>query len=114
MLLERDAMSDEEMVRAQRANLLDPMAPNPSVETLLHAFIPRRFVDHTHATAVLSLIDQLDGEARAADLYDGRMAIVPYVMPGFASRRRAGVRRRIRDRAHPPQARHLHFRGHRP
>jgi rhamnose utilization protein RhaD (predicted bifunctional aldolase and dehydrogenase)/NAD(P)-dependent dehydrogenase (short-subunit alcohol dehydrogenase family) len=83
MLLERDAMSDEEMVRAQRANLLDPMAPNPSVETLLHAFIPQRFVDHTHATAVLSLVDQPDGAARAADLYDGRMGIVPYVMPGF-------------------------------
>jgi rhamnose utilization protein RhaD (predicted bifunctional aldolase and dehydrogenase)/NAD(P)-dependent dehydrogenase (short-subunit alcohol dehydrogenase family) len=83
MLLARDAMTDEEMVRAQRANLLDPLAPNPSVETLLHAFIPQRFVDHTHATAVLSLIDQPDGEARAADLYDGRMAIVPYVMPGF-------------------------------
>ena len=83
MLRARDAMSDEDMVRAQRANLLDPMAPNPSVETLLHAFIPHRFVDHTHATAVLSLIDQPDGEARAADLYDGRMGIVPYIMPGF-------------------------------
>ncbi len=83
MLLERDAMSDEEMVKAQRANLLDPMAPNPSVETLLHAFIPQRFVDHTHATAVLSLIDQPDGAARAAELYNGRMGIVPYIMPGF-------------------------------
>jgi rhamnose utilization protein RhaD (predicted bifunctional aldolase and dehydrogenase)/NAD(P)-dependent dehydrogenase (short-subunit alcohol dehydrogenase family) len=83
LLLERDAMSDEEMVKAQRANLIDPMAPNPSVETLLHAFIPQRFVDHTHATAVLSLIDQPDGAARAADLYDGRMGIVPYIMPGF-------------------------------
>ena len=83
LLLERDAMSDEEMVKAQRANLLDPMAPNPSVETLLHAFIPQRFVDHTHATTVLSLIDQADGAARAAELYDGRMGIVPYIMPGF-------------------------------
>jgi rhamnose utilization protein RhaD (predicted bifunctional aldolase and dehydrogenase)/NAD(P)-dependent dehydrogenase (short-subunit alcohol dehydrogenase family) len=83
LLLERDAMSDEEMVKAQRANLLDPMAPNPSVETLLHAFIPQRFVDHTHATAVLSLIDQPDGAARAAELYNGRMGIVPYIMPGF-------------------------------
>jgi rhamnose utilization protein RhaD (predicted bifunctional aldolase and dehydrogenase)/NAD(P)-dependent dehydrogenase (short-subunit alcohol dehydrogenase family) len=83
LLLERDAMSDEEMVKAQRANLLDPMAPNPSVETLLHAFIPQRFVDHTHATAVLSLIDQPDGVSRATDLYDGRMGIVPYIMPGF-------------------------------
>jgi rhamnose utilization protein RhaD (predicted bifunctional aldolase and dehydrogenase)/NAD(P)-dependent dehydrogenase (short-subunit alcohol dehydrogenase family) len=84
MLRARDAMSDEDMVRAQRANLLDPMAPNPSVETLLHAFVPHKFVDHTHATAVLSLIDQPDGEARAAELYDGRMGIVPYLMPGFA------------------------------
>ncbi|MBV9970098.1 MAG: bifunctional aldolase/short-chain dehydrogenase [Xanthobacteraceae bacterium] len=83
LLLERDSMSDEEMVKAQRANLLDPTAPNPSVETLLHAFIPQRFVDHTHATAVLSLIDQPDGAERAADLYDGRMGIVPYIMPGF-------------------------------
>src|SRR5580704_14297456 len=54
----RKALSDEEMVAVQRANLIDPMAPNPSVETLLHAFVPHKFVDHSHATAVLSLIDQ--------------------------------------------------------
>jgi rhamnose utilization protein RhaD (predicted bifunctional aldolase and dehydrogenase)/NAD(P)-dependent dehydrogenase (short-subunit alcohol dehydrogenase family) len=84
MLRARDALSDEDMVRVQRANLLDPMAPNPSVETLLHAFVPHKFVDHSHATAVLSLIDQPDGEAKAAELYDGRMAVVPYLMPGFA------------------------------
>ena len=46
------------MVRVQRANLLDPIAPNPSVETLLHAFLPHKFVDHTHANAVVSLVDQ--------------------------------------------------------
>jgi rhamnose utilization protein RhaD (predicted bifunctional aldolase and dehydrogenase)/NAD(P)-dependent dehydrogenase (short-subunit alcohol dehydrogenase family) len=84
MLRARDALSDEDMVRVQRANLLDPTAPNPSVETLLHAFVPHKFVDHSHATAVLSLIDQPDGEAKAAELYDGRMAVVPYIMPGFA------------------------------
>src|SRR5580692_4201288 len=89
MLRERAALSDEEMVRVQRANLIDPMAPNPSVETLLHAFVPHKFVDHTHATAVLSLIDQPDGEARAAELYDGRMGIVPYIMPGFALAKQA-------------------------
>src|SRR5262245_9652665 len=80
----RDALSDEEMVAIQRANLIDPTAPNPSVETLLHAFMPHKYVDHTHATAVLSLIDQPDGEALCADVYDGRMGIVPYIMPGFA------------------------------
>jgi rhamnose utilization protein RhaD (predicted bifunctional aldolase and dehydrogenase)/NAD(P)-dependent dehydrogenase (short-subunit alcohol dehydrogenase family) len=85
----RDALSDEEMVAVQRANLIDPMAPNPSVETLLHAFVPCRFVDHTHATAVLSLIDQPDGEALCADAYDGRMGIVPYIMPGFALAKKA-------------------------
>jgi rhamnose utilization protein RhaD (predicted bifunctional aldolase and dehydrogenase)/NAD(P)-dependent dehydrogenase (short-subunit alcohol dehydrogenase family) len=84
-----DALSDKDMVRVQRANLIDPMAPNPSVETLLHAFMPHKFVDHTHATAVLSLIDQPDGEARAADLYDGRMGIVPYIMPGFELAKKA-------------------------
>src|SRR5579863_10781793 len=54
----REALSDEDMVKIQRANLLDPGAPNPSVETLLHAFLPAKFIDHTHANAVLSLVDQ--------------------------------------------------------
>ena len=85
----RDALSDQDMVRAQRANLIDPMAPNPSVETLLHAFVPHKFVDHTHSTAVLSRIDQPDGKARAAEVYDGRMGVVPYIMPGFALAKKA-------------------------
>jgi rhamnose utilization protein RhaD (predicted bifunctional aldolase and dehydrogenase)/NAD(P)-dependent dehydrogenase (short-subunit alcohol dehydrogenase family) len=85
----REALADEEMVRVQRANLLDPMAPNPSVETLLHAFVRAKFVDHTHSTAVLSLIDQPNGEALAAEVYDGRMAVVPYIMPGFALAKKA-------------------------
>jgi rhamnose utilization protein RhaD (predicted bifunctional aldolase and dehydrogenase)/NAD(P)-dependent dehydrogenase (short-subunit alcohol dehydrogenase family) len=80
----RAALSDEEMVRFQRASLIDPMAPNPSVETLLHAFVPHKFVDHTHATAILSLTDQPDGEAICAEVFDGRMGLVPYIMPGFA------------------------------
>jgi rhamnose utilization protein RhaD (predicted bifunctional aldolase and dehydrogenase)/NAD(P)-dependent dehydrogenase (short-subunit alcohol dehydrogenase family) len=80
----RAALTDEDMVRVQRENLLDPMAPNPSVETLLHAFLPHKFVDHTHANAILSLVDQPDGEAICAEVYNGRMSVVPYVMPGFA------------------------------
>src|SRR5262249_20284209 len=80
----QETVSDEDMVRVQRENLIDPMAPNPSVETLLHAFLPHKFVDHTHANAVLSLVDQPDGEAICAEVYDGRVGIVPYVMPGFA------------------------------
>ena len=79
----RKAMTDDEMVRVQRANLIDPSSPNPSVETLLHAFVPHKFVDHTHAAAVLSLIDQPDGEARAREVYGATMGYVPYVLPGF-------------------------------
>ncbi len=80
----RDALTDEEMVAVQRANLIDPMAPNPSVETLLHAFVPHKFVDHTHSTAVLSLIDQPNGVELCREVYNGSMGIVPYIMPGFA------------------------------
>src|ERR1051325_6817455 len=80
----RNALSDEDMVRVQRANLIDPAAPNPSVETLLHAFLPHVFVDHTHSTAVLSLTDQADGEKLCEDVYGKRLGYVPYIMPGFA------------------------------
>jgi rhamnose utilization protein RhaD (predicted bifunctional aldolase and dehydrogenase)/NAD(P)-dependent dehydrogenase (short-subunit alcohol dehydrogenase family) len=80
----REAMSDEDMVRIQRANLIDPMAPNPSVETLLHAFLPHRFVDHTHATAVLGLVDQDNSRDLCDEVYGARMGFVRYIMPGFA------------------------------
>jgi rhamnulose-1-phosphate aldolase/alcohol dehydrogenase len=79
----REKLSDEEMVQLQRANLIDPTAPNPSVETLLHAFIPHKFVDHTHSTAVLALTDQPDGEALCREVYGTRVGYVPYLMPGF-------------------------------
>src|SRR5207245_2043231 len=82
-LRQRGTLADEEMVRVQRANLLDPGAPNPSVETLLHAFLPHKYIDHTHSTAVLSLADQPDAAERCADLYGQRMGLVPYIMPGF-------------------------------
>ncbi|MBX9947459.1 MAG: bifunctional aldolase/short-chain dehydrogenase [Reyranella sp.] len=78
------ALTDEDMVNVQRCNLLDSKSPNPSVETLLHAFLPHKFIDHTHSNAVLALTDQPDGAALAADVYGKRAALVPYVMPGFA------------------------------
>ena len=84
-----DALSDQAMVNLQRLNLLDASAPNPSVETLLHAFLPHKFVDHTHAAAVLAIVDQPDGEALAAEIYNGRMGIVPYIAPGFGLARAA-------------------------
>ena len=88
-LRSRSAMPDDEMVRLQRAALIDPQSPNPSVETLLHAFVPHKFVDHTHATAVLSLIDQAESEALCAETFGHRLGFVPYVMPGFALAKKA-------------------------
>ena len=78
-----DGLSDEDMVKVQRANLLDPMAPNPSVETLLHAFVPHKFVDHTHSTAILGIVDQPNSRELCEELYNGRMGFVRYIMPGF-------------------------------
>ncbi len=86
-----DALRDEDMVNFQRQNLLDSAAPNPSVETLLHAFLPHRFVDHTHSTAVLSLTDQPNGEELCRDLFADSVGIVPYVMPGFDLARSAAT-----------------------
>ncbi len=76
-------MSDGEMVTALRAHLLDPSAPNPSVEALLHAFLPHRFVDHTHADAILALVDQPDPEARCREVFGNKLAVLPFVFPGF-------------------------------
>lgn len=84
-----DAMSDEAMVNMQRSNLLDSTAPNPSVETLLHAFLPHTFVDHTHATAFLALANLPDAEAAIREIFGDRLAVVPYIMPGFALAKKA-------------------------
>jgi len=79
-----DRLSDEDMVNYQRINLLDSTAPNPSVETLLHAFLPHKFIDHVHSTAVLALTDQPDNKALVQEVYGDRVAYVPYTIPGFA------------------------------
>src|SRR3981189_3426758 len=78
-LLRLQALSDEDMVNVQRCNLLDSKAPNPSVETLLHAFLPHKFIDHTHSNAVLALTDQEDSDLFCVDVYGSRMGIVPYI-----------------------------------
>ncbi|MAU21372.1 MAG: bifunctional aldolase/short-chain dehydrogenase [Martelella sp.] len=79
-----DKLSDEDMVTLQRANLIDPASPNPSVETLLHAFLPQKFVNHTHSTAVLAIVDQAESRRLADAAFGDRFAFVPYIMPGFA------------------------------
>ncbi|WP_127598129.1 bifunctional aldolase/short-chain dehydrogenase [Nitratireductor alexandrii] len=78
-----DALADEDMVALQRLNLLDPKSPNPSVETLLHAFLPHRFVDHTHSTAILALVDQDQSRAICDTVFGNKLGFVPYIMPGF-------------------------------
>jgi rhamnose utilization protein RhaD (predicted bifunctional aldolase and dehydrogenase)/NAD(P)-dependent dehydrogenase (short-subunit alcohol dehydrogenase family) len=76
-------LSDEDMVALQRSNLIDPSAPNPSVETLLHAFLPHTFVDHTHSTAILSVVDQDGSRQLCKEIFGEKLGFVPYIMPGF-------------------------------
>jgi rhamnose utilization protein RhaD (predicted bifunctional aldolase and dehydrogenase)/NAD(P)-dependent dehydrogenase (short-subunit alcohol dehydrogenase family) len=83
-----DAMTDEAMVNELRTNLLDASAPNPSVETLLHALLPARFIDHTHADAILAICDQPDGERICGAIFGRGLVWIPYVMPGFALAKR--------------------------
>src|SRR5579863_8419677 len=78
-----ERLSDEDMVREQRRLLLDPAAPTPSVEAILHANLPFKHVDHTHANAIVALTNQPRGEDLIRELFPESL-IVPYVMPGFA------------------------------
>ncbi len=85
------ALSDEGMLNELRTHLFESSAPNPSVETLLHAFLPHRFVDHTHADVALVVTNQPAEVAPdlIAEAFGPRWGVVPYVMPGFALARRA-------------------------
>mgnify|MGYP001295326741 CR=1 FL=1 len=76
-------LDDFSMVNLQRKNLLDSNSPNPSVETLLHAFIPHKYVDHTHANSILGLIDQPNDIEICKKVFGDKVGIVPYVIPGF-------------------------------
>ena len=82
-LADLPALSDPQMVAELAKQIVRPGAPAPSVETILHALLPAKFVDHTHADAVLSITNTHDGEARIRDLYGEDVVVIPYVMPGF-------------------------------
>lgn len=82
-LAEIPQLSDEEMVNQLRTHLFDASAPNPSVEALLHAFLPHTFVDHSHADAVVRLTNQPDGHALVREAVGDDAIVLPYVMPGF-------------------------------
>jgi len=77
-----EELSDSEMVAAQREAIIDSSAPNPSVEAILHAIIPFKFVDHTHADAVVTISNNVNGIENIKKVYPNFL-IVPYVMPGF-------------------------------
>ena len=84
-----ESLSDEDMVNFERSNLLDNSSPTPSIETLLHAFLPQKFIDHTHSNAILSLTNQPDGEELCREVFGDRVGIVPYIMPGFSLAKKA-------------------------
>ena len=78
-----ESLSDEEMVNCVRSNLLDSTSPTPSVETLSHAFLPHKFINHSHAAAILSVTNQENAEEICYEIFGKKMGIVPYIMPGF-------------------------------
>ena len=78
-----ETLSDPQMVNELAANVTRAGAPAPSVETILHAVIPHKFVDHTHADALLAITNTDDGEARVREIYGEEVLVLPYVMPGF-------------------------------
>ncbi len=91
---ERASMTDEEMVAQLRGQMIDPSSPTPSVEALLHAYLPAKFVDHTHADAVLSVVDQPNSAELVRQVWGDSAIYVPYVMPGFVLARRVAEIRR--------------------
>lgn len=82
-------LGDADLVNLQRGNLIDSTAPNPSVEMLLHSWLPHAYVDHTHATPFLVLANLPEAAAAAREIFGTRLALVPYFMPGFALARAA-------------------------
>ncbi|MBI3321680.1 MAG: class II aldolase/adducin family protein, partial [Candidatus Omnitrophica bacterium] len=98
-LAARASMNDEEMVAFLERCLLDPKAPRPSIETLLHAFIPDAAVDHTHADAILSLANTRHGERLVTAVLGPEFLWIPYIQPGFALSRRVWEASRRRPSA---------------
>ena len=82
-MAELKELSDPDMVKYQRLAMINPSAPNPSVEAILHAIIPFKFVDHTHTDAVVTITNTEGGEEKIKELYGDKVLIIPYIMPGF-------------------------------
>jgi len=82
-LVERDEMSDEEMVAHLSRCQLDPAMPRCSIETLLHAFVPAPHVHHTHPDGINVLAGTADGERLVRECFGDAAAWIPYIRPGF-------------------------------
>ncbi|MEK4868924.1 bifunctional aldolase/short-chain dehydrogenase [Niallia sp. FSL W8-1348] len=82
-LIEREEMSDEEMVAYLSHCMIDSNHPRASIETLLHAFLPYKHVDHTHPDAIISICCADNGKQLAEEIYGNRFVWVPYIRPGF-------------------------------
>lgn len=82
-ILTAPSLSDPEMMNELRCALRDASAPNPSVESLLHAFLPFTAIQHSHADAIVTLTDQPDGERAVRDALGDDILVIPYSMPGF-------------------------------
>jgi rhamnose utilization protein RhaD (predicted bifunctional aldolase and dehydrogenase)/NAD(P)-dependent dehydrogenase (short-subunit alcohol dehydrogenase family) len=78
-----ERLSDPEMVNELKTHCIDAAAPTPSVEAILHAVLPYKYVDHTHADAIVTVTNTRDGAARIAEVYGDDVVVLPYVMPGF-------------------------------
>lgn len=76
-------ISDQQMVQIQRTALTNPSAPDPSIETVVHAIIPFVYVDHTHADAVITITNTDKGADKIEEIYGNKVLIIPYVKPGF-------------------------------
>ncbi len=88
-LAQLESLSNDDMINAGRCNMLGSASPRPSVEFLSHAFLPPKYIDHSHANAILSLANQPDGGKLAGEVYGRRVGIVPYMMPGFGLAKKA-------------------------
>ena len=82
-LAKLEALSDPQMMNELATQVTRAGAPAPSVETILHAILPHKFVDHTHADAVLAITNTADGLRHVREIYGDDVVIIPYVMPGF-------------------------------
>jgi rhamnose utilization protein RhaD (predicted bifunctional aldolase and dehydrogenase)/NAD(P)-dependent dehydrogenase (short-subunit alcohol dehydrogenase family) len=85
------SLTDLRMAAELRGCMTRVSAPNPSVEAILHAVIPAKFVDHTHADAFISVSNTLEGDERVREIYGDRVVSIPYVMPGFRLARACAV-----------------------